>query len=309
MVIDEQLVGLESRPATVRITEERVRRFTEAIGVPFDGTVPPTFVGTLLEAKIPGLELPLHGVIHGEQRFTYHQPVQIGDTVSYTRTIKNVYRRQGKLGLMTLLVIGTKGCDLAGERKFTCSSTIIVPQKIPPHRSSIKGPQQGSQTGESQESPRERMPTGNFKEAPQETPGEAGAVQKLGECRVGEQLPGRTWHPSVLQLRQYAEASGDFNPIHLDDDYARRMGLKGSIAHGMLTMAQLGAMLTDWIGQEGMITHLESRFEGMVYAGEEISFSGVVREREGRTLTCDLAGVNQTGERVISGRAEIVVKE
>lgn len=128
-VIDEQLIGLESRPVTAKITEERVRRFCEAIGVPFDGTVPPTFVGTLLEANIPGLELPLHGVIHGEQKFTYRQPLQIGDTVSYTRCIQKIFKRQGKLGMMTFLVIETKGYDLAGELKFTCSSTIIIPQR------------------------------------------------------------------------------------------------------------------------------------------------------------------------------------
>lgn len=133
-------------------------------------------------------------------------------------------------------------------------------------------------------------------------------MKKLRDYQVGEQVPGRQWQPSVLQLRQYAEASGDFNPIHLDDDYARRMGLKGAIAHGMLTMAQLGAMLTGWIGEEGMIAHLESRFEEMVYAGDEINFSGVIREREGSTLICDLAGVNQSGARVLSGWAEIVLK-
>ncbi|HHY60639.1 MAG TPA: MaoC family dehydratase [Clostridia bacterium] len=129
MVIDEKLAGLESRPVTVKITEERVRRFCEAIGVTYDGTVPPTFVGTLLGGTFPGLELPLQGVIHGAQDFTYHQPVNIGDTLSCTRRILKVFRREGKLGLMTFLVIETKGFDLAGELKFTSTSTIIIPQR------------------------------------------------------------------------------------------------------------------------------------------------------------------------------------
>lgn len=134
-------------------------------------------------------------------------------------------------------------------------------------------------------------------------------MKKLINYEAGDRIPGRQWVPSALQLRQYAEASGDFNPIHLDDNYARQLGLKGVIAHGMLTMAQLGVMLTEWIGQEGVITRFEARFEGMVYEKEEITFSGVIREREGNTLICDLEAVNQNGDRVLSGGAQITVSQ
>lgn len=134
-------------------------------------------------------------------------------------------------------------------------------------------------------------------------------MKKLINYEAGDRIPGRQWVPSALQLRQYAEASGDFNPIHLDDNYARQLGLKGVIAHGMLTMAQLGVMLTEWIGQEGVITRFEVRFEGMVYEKEEITFFGVIREREGNSLICDLEAVNQNGDRVLSGGAQITVSQ
>lgn len=130
-----------------------------------------------------------------------------------------------------------------------------------------------------------------------------------GSCQAGDPLPTRQWQPTVLQLRQYAEASGDFNPIHLDEEFARQAGLPGVIAQGMLTMAQLGALLTDWLGEEGSITRFESRFENLVLAGDEITFAGVVRERQGNLLACDLAGYNGAGTRVISGRAEIRLKD
>lgn len=134
-------------------------------------------------------------------------------------------------------------------------------------------------------------------------------MKKLADYGQGEKIPGRRWLARPLQFRQYAEVSGDFNPIHLDEDYARRLGLKGVIAHGMLTMAQLGAMLTDWVGQEGQLTRFEVRFEGMVYGGQEITFSGVIREKEEATLVCDLQAVNEEGERVLSGWAQVALRQ
>jgi acyl dehydratase len=129
IMVDEELIGVESRPVSVKVTAERVRRFTEAIGVPFDGTVPPTFIITMLDIKIPGLELPLEGAIHGEQKFIYHRPLQIGDTITYTTSIKQVYHRQGKLGKMTFVSVETKGYNLAREQVFAGISTVIIPRK------------------------------------------------------------------------------------------------------------------------------------------------------------------------------------
>lgn len=128
-MVDEKLIGLESRPVSVKVTAEGVRRFTEAIGVSFDGTVPPTFIVTLLDTKIPGLEGPLDGVIHGEQKFIYHQPLQIGDTITYTRSVKDIFHRQGKLGKMTFISVETKGYNLAQEQVFSSISTVIIPRK------------------------------------------------------------------------------------------------------------------------------------------------------------------------------------
>lgn len=133
-------------------------------------------------------------------------------------------------------------------------------------------------------------------------------MKNLLNYQVSDQLPVREWVPSDLQIRQYAEASGDFNPIHLDDNYARQAGLGGVIAHGMLTMAQMAAMLTDWIGQEGEIAKLNVRFEQMVRPGDKITCSGSIRVRSENTLVCDLEAFNDKMERVLSGLAHITIK-
>jgi len=133
-------------------------------------------------------------------------------------------------------------------------------------------------------------------------------MKNLLNYEVYYRLPVREWVPTHLQVRQYAEASGDFNPIHLDDNYARQAGLGGVIAHGMLTMAQMAAMLTDWIGMEGSISKLEVRFEKMVRPGDTIKFSGFVKARMENTLVCDLEAINDKMEIVLSGLASVTIK-
>jgi acyl dehydratase len=133
-------------------------------------------------------------------------------------------------------------------------------------------------------------------------------MKHLWDYQVNDRLPVRVWYPCDLQLRQYAEVSGDFNPIHLDDAYARAVGLDGVIAHGMLTMAQVGAMLTDWMGAEGTIRSFEARFETMVRAGERIVCSGYIKDMCSNALICDLMVINANGKKVLSGSAVVAVK-
>jgi len=133
-------------------------------------------------------------------------------------------------------------------------------------------------------------------------------MKSLHNYEVSDRLPVREWVPSNIQIRQYAEASGDFNPIHLDDNYARQAGMGGVIAHGMLTMAQMAAMLTEWSGDEGGISKLNVRFEGMVRPGDTIRCTGSIRERSDKILVCDLEALNDKNERVLSGLAHINVK-
>lgn len=133
-------------------------------------------------------------------------------------------------------------------------------------------------------------------------------MKHLGDYQVNDPLPVREWYPSDLQLRQYAEASGDFNPIHLDDAYARGAGFDGVIAHGMLIMAQLGALLTEWMGEEGTLRNFEGQFKNVVYVGERIVCSGYIKDICFNTLICDLIVTKANGEKVFSGSAVVKVQ-
>lgn len=128
-MISKELIGLESELLPLKITLEDVRRFAEAIGIKFDNRVPATFVGTLVQANIPGVELPTPGMIHGEQKITYYRPLFVGDSLTYKKSIKDVYEREGKLGKKTFVVLETTGYDLAGELVFASSSILIASSK------------------------------------------------------------------------------------------------------------------------------------------------------------------------------------
>jgi acyl dehydratase len=118
----------------------------------------------------------------------------------------------------------------------------------------------------------------------------------------GEALPALTKQISVEQIRSYAEASGDRNPIHLDETFARSAGLPGVIAHGMLTMAFASQLVTDWLGDRSLLKKLQTRFSGMVLPGDELTCSGKVRtlDEAGRRLTVEITIANQRGEKVLS---------
>jgi acyl dehydratase len=75
------------------------------------------------------------------------------------------------------------------------------------------------------------------------------------------------------QIAAYAEASGDHNPIHLDDDFARSVGLPGVIAHGMLQMGIAGTVAAEAAGGGERLRRLVCRFSGMVVPGDNVTFS------------------------------------
>jgi acyl dehydratase len=93
------------------------------------------------------------------------------------------------------------------------------------------------------------------------------------------------------QICAYADASGDHNPIHLDDGFARSVGLPGVIAHGMLQMALLARVA----GEPDRLRRLSCRFAGMVRPGDTVTFEG--DESDGSVT---LTAVNQDGQPVVT---------
>ena len=80
----------------------------------------------------------------------------------------------------------------------------------------------------------------------------------------GEPIPGRTLEITREDLRRYAEASGDHNPIHLSEDAARSLGLPGVVAHGMLTSALAIGVVAEWAGGADRVVATSIRFAGPV---------------------------------------------
>ncbi len=104
---------------------------------------------------------------------------------------------------------------------------------------------------------------------------------------VGEELEETTLPPVTrLQLIKYAGASGDFNPIHTIDEEAKKAGLPGVIAHGMLTAATMGLPFSPYL-EHGYARELRARFSAPVFVGDELAVGGRVsgaEEREKGTL-------------------------
>jgi len=101
------------------------------------------------------------------------------------------------------------------------------------------------------------------------------------------------------QIAAYAEASGDHNPIHLDNDFARSVGLPGVIAHGMLQMGIMATVAAEAAGGPGRLRRLFVRFAGMVVPGDTVTF----RAEPAGEGKLDLTAVNQRGEAVLTKAA------
>jgi acyl dehydratase len=98
------------------------------------------------------------------------------------------------------------------------------------------------------------------------------------------------------QFAAYAQASGDHNPIHLDDDFARSVGLPGVIAHGMLQMGIAGTVAAEAAGGGERLRRLVCRFAGMVVPGDKVTFSA---EPIGSSKL-DVRAVKDSGEAVLT---------
>jgi len=110
-------------------------------------------------------------------------------------------------------------------------------------------------------------------------------------------------------IARYAGASGDFNPIHIDEEFAKSAGFPSVFAMGMLTSGHLSRMLTDWFGI-GAILHYSTRFTGRVWPGDRLTLGARVTAVEVRRDAGDCAELelwveNKGGQRVIAGQATV----
>ena len=291
MPLDPALVGHETRPETDTMSAEAVRQFADAIGD--DSAIyrdpeaaraagfaiipaPPTYVTRfLVPFAEAGLDTEHAQVLHGEQEYVYERLVGVGETLVVRYRIASIRQARGT-ALMTIEQL----CDTPdGARAITGRAMLIV-RDITPGETATAGASPASR--------------------PAKTP-------------TGEPLPTLSKTVTQAQIDAYAEVSGDHNPIHVNPAVARAVGLDGTIAHGMLSMAFVGQVLTGWLSAEpgrGRLGRLRVRFQAMVRPGDTLACHGALRpaasDEPGKPRVADVWIENQRGERVLTGDADIV---
>jgi acyl dehydratase len=127
----------------------------------------------------------------------------------------------------------------------------------------------------------------------------------MADLKVGEDIPALSVTPDKYQTVRYAGASGDFNPIHIDEEFARAVGLPGRILHGLWTMAQVARAQTEAAGGPEHLKRLAVQFRGMGVPEQEVVVTGTVREqRDGRAVVDTVA--EQAGKQIVrNAEAEI----
>ena len=102
------------------------------------------------------------------------------------------------------------------------------------------------------------------------------ATVKFEEVKVGDEIPVLSKVVKREDVKAYADASGDQNPLHQDDDFARSVGFPGIIAHGMFTMAHLATALTRWASDSAAVKRIKVQFRAVVYMDETIEAGGTI---------------------------------
>ncbi|MDQ8704399.1 MaoC family dehydratase [Streptomyces sp. LHD-70] len=134
------------------------------------------------------------------------------------------------------------------------------------------------------------------------------------DVEVGTELPAQTFPVTRATLVRYAGASGDFNPIHWNEKFAKEVGLPDVIAHGMFTMAEAIRVVTDWVGDPAAVAEYGVRFTKPVVVpnddeGAVVEVSAKVAAKlddDARTVRVDLTAMS-AGQKVL-GMSRAVVR-
>ena len=137
------------------------------------------------------------------------------------------------------------------------------------------------------------------------------AARSLAQTAAGDTIGPVTIVVARETLVAYANASGDQNPIHQDEDFAKSVGLPDVIAHGMWTLGAAGSVVEEWAGDGGRVVEFGTRFTKPVVVpqgGGEVEVSGVVKsvDEDSRRATVELTATSE-GAKVL-GRCIAVVQ-
>jgi acyl dehydratase len=128
------------------------------------------------------------------------------------------------------------------------------------------------------------------------------------DLETGDSIPELRVTPDKYLPHRYAGASGDFNPIHIDPEFARQVGLPGNILHGLWMMAQVArgnAQLAK--GDPRALKRLSVQFRGMGFPEQELVVSGTVKEVDGDRVVVDTVAAQGKNQVIRNAEAEIQV--
>jgi acyl dehydratase len=128
----------------------------------------------------------------------------------------------------------------------------------------------------------------------------------MAELNVGDRVPSLEVTPGKYTPHLYAGASGDFNPIHIDPEFAKAVGLPGNILHGLYSMglvARANAAVAD--GDPRALKRLSVQFRGMGVPEQEIVVSGTVKSVDGDTVAIDTIATQGETQIIKNAEAEV----
>lgn len=127
------------------------------------------------------------------------------------------------------------------------------------------------------------------------------------DVNIGDEIPFLIKTITKEQILDYADASGDYNPIHVDEESAKKAGLGGIIAHGLLSFAFVTQLITDWLPDPMNLKKIGVRFSSMVRPGDKLTIKGKLKDKYKRDglnyVDFEVVSENQKGEKTIVGKA------
>jgi acyl dehydratase len=227
--------------------------------------------------------------LHGEQAYEFERPVYVGDTLTGRTTLTDAYEREGEQGgTMTFAVLETTYEDADDETVLTERGTVIESDGEVSSDGHGDLPERGADPGRATV----RLSDGNLER-----------TTSTADVAEGDEGPTLVVEGLAPQdFVRYAGASGDFNPIHYDSQFARAAGNERVFGQGMLTAGYAGRLLTDWFGV-GALRRFRARFTARVWPGDTLTVTGSVTDVDDDEVAVDLSATRQTGEAVLLGDA------
>jgi acyl dehydratase len=130
----------------------------------------------------------------------------------------------------------------------------------------------------------------------------------LGELVPGDPLPELHVTPDKYLPHRYAGASGDFNPIHIDPEFAKAVGLPGNILHGLYSMAQVARAHTDAAGDPRALRRLSVQFRGMGMPEQEMVVTSTVKEADDGQVVTETEAAQGDNRIIRNAEAELELK-